>query len=319
MNTAAFLERAGWSGAQAEPLAGDASARRYTRLRRGTDRAILMHDPDGDTGRFAALARYLRSLGLSAPEVLADAPEMLLLEDLGDGLLARLAADPTREIALYAMATDALIALHSHPAPDWLAIATPETLAQATDLAFTRYAGRPDLADPAAVALRPLLAEHAPPRGVCVLRDYHAENILHLPDRDGVAQAGLLDFQDAVVGHPAYDLASLITDARRDLRPGTAEACIARYCAASGVPRGPFEAALAVLGVQRNLRILGVFARLALERRKPGYLTLLPRVWAHLQAGLAHPALAPLRPALAALPAPTPATIARLTPACPTP
>ena len=134
---AAFLSDAGWSDATREPLAGDASSRRYTRLRRGEDRAILMQDPDGDTALFARLSRHLLSLGLSAPRILAEAPGLLLLEDLGDGLIARLATDPETEKRLYLTATDALIALHQHAPPADLPEASPQYLAVMTDLAFT--------------------------------------------------------------------------------------------------------------------------------------------------------------------------------------
>jgi hypothetical protein len=316
-----LLVRTGWADAMAEPLAGDASSRRYTRLRRGTDTAILMHDPDGDIARFARLADHLCGLGLSAPRILGrdDAAGLLLLEDLGDGLIARLATDSGREQALYRQAADALVALHRHEAPPDLPVATPARLAAMTDLAFTRYAARPDGAEPAAQAMRGVLEETAATADVTILRDYHAENILDLPDRTGAARAGLLDFQDAMRGHRAYDLVSLLRDARRDLFPGTYEAVLAHYLDATGLPEAPFRAAMAALGVQRNLRILGVFARLAAQRGKPGYLRLLPRVWAHVHADLAHPALAPMRPHVAALPEPDSAHVAKLETACPTP
>ncbi len=146
-----------------------------------------------------------------------------------------------------------------------------------------------------------------------VLRDYHAENILMLPGRTGAARAGLLDFQDAFTGHAAYDLVSLCRDVRRDVRPETEEACITAYLNATGEDPEAFRGAYAVLGVQRNLRILGVFARLA-ANGKPRYLDFLPRTWALLQEQLAHPALAPLRPIIEALPAPTPDHIESLAP-----
>ena len=316
-----FLARAGWGDARAEPLAGDASARRYTRLRLGEATAVLMEDPGGDVARFARLARHLSGLGLSAPRVLAEdaAGACLLLEDLGDGLLARLATDGAAEKRLYLAATDALLALHGHPPPPGLPLADPARLARMTDPAFLHYAQAPEMAEPAIAAFESLLDRHARPADVMVLRDFHAENILHLAERAGPARAGLLDFQDAMQGHRAYDLVSLIEDARRDVSDSSAETCIRHYLDATGLAEVPFRAALAVLGAQRNLRILGVFARLAASRGKPAYLGLLPRVWAHLQADLRHPALAPLRPLLAGLPEPTPAHLQRLGSPCPTP
>ncbi|ANT60212.1 aminoglycoside phosphotransferase [Salipiger sp. CCB-MM3] len=313
-----FLRAAGWEAAAAQPLAGDASTRRYTRLSMGGQTAILMQDPDGDVALFARLARHLTSLGLSAPQVLAEAPGLLLLEDLGDGLIARLATDPQSEKRLYLCATDALIALHRHAAPADLPVADAAHLSGITDLAFDVYAARAGapvdaaVRDAAIACLRALIETHAPETEVMILRDYHAENILWLPDRDGAARAGLLDFQDALQGHRAYDLISLIEDARRDVSEDTAHACIRHYIAETGTPEAPFRTALALLGAQRNLRILGVFARLAQVRRKPHYIDLIPRVWAHLQTDLAHPALTELRARLAPLPAPTPAILERL-------
>ena len=321
-----FLAKAGWAEATATPIAGDASARRYTRLAKGAARAILMDDPDGDTALFARLSRHLLSLGLSAPEILSEAPGKLLLEDLGDGLIARLATDPETEKRLYLAATGALVALHRHAPPPDLRKADPRHLAAMTDLAFTCYAAnagsapQPGTMQACAQAFERALTAHAPETDVMILRDYHAENILWLPDREGSARAGLLDFQDALQGHRAYDLVSLIEDARRDVAPETAEAAIRHYIGATGLLETPFRTALAVLGAQRNLRILGVFARLAANRGKPGYIDLIPRVWGHLQADLRHPALAEVAAILhPALPAPTPEILQRLKSPCPTP
>lgn len=317
-----FLDAAGWGTARQEALAGDASARRYTRLFRGDKTAILMQDPEGDVALFARLARHLSGAGLSAPRILAEDTDngLLLIEDLGDGLIARLANTPAAERDLYLLATDALIALHRHPAAPDLPIATPDHLARQIDLAFIHYTKGPEALPRAIAAFRPPLEAHAQPADVMVLRDYHAENILLLPDRSGTARAGLLDFQDALLGHRAYDLVSLIQDARRDLRADTAEACIAHYCAETGQAETPFRASLAVLGAQRNLRILGVFARLAATRGKPHYIDLIPRVWEHLQTDLSHPLLAPVKEILdTALPAPTPDHLTRLKSPCPTP
>ncbi|SLN24614.1 Phosphotransferase enzyme family protein [Roseivivax jejudonensis] len=322
-----ILQDTGWRDADAQPLAGDASSRRYTRLSREGARAILMEDPDGDVTRFARLAEWLRGIGLSAPEILgidADAGTMLL-EDLGDDLFARLAStDPGREEDLYRVAADVLVTLHSVDPPEGLLRADPAFLAAQTDLAFDWYlarAGAPDQGLKAEVAavFETILERHAPEPRVCVLRDYHAENMIWLPAREGAARAGLLDFQDAVIGHPAYDLVSLIEDARRDVAPAAAAAARSYYLSHSGETPEAFGAAYAALGAQRNLRILGVFARLAATRGKPGYIDLIPRVWRHLKTDLAHPALAPLVPLLTRLPAPEPACLDRLRPTCPTP
>ncbi|MFZ5963247.1 aminoglycoside phosphotransferase family protein [Thalassococcus sp. BH17M4-6] len=324
-----FLTSAGWAGATATPIAGDASARRYTRLTDGARTAILMQDPEGDVSVFARLARHLSSMGLSAPQILAEdaASGLLLIEDLGDALFAKCVAENAAlEGPLYILATDALLLLHRHPSPDDLPVADAGTLAQMTDLAFDWYAqratGQPanTARDACIAALQDALARHAPETDVMILRDYHAENLLWLPDRSGPARAGLLDFQDALQGHRAYDLASLVTDARRDVSAPVAEAAIRHYLDGSGLSDAPFRAALAVLSAQRNLRILGVFARLAATRGKPHYVDLVPRVWAHLMQALDHPALDEVAPILRrGLPAPTPAILDRLKSACPTP
>ncbi len=152
---------------------------------------------------------------------------------------------------------------------------------------------------------------------VIALRDFHAENLIWLPARQGVARVGLLDFQDAVAAHPAYDLVSLLQDARRDV-PGATEADeIARYCRLTDQSASAFLPAYHLLGAQRALRILGVFARLCLAGGKDRYLPYLPRVWAALMRNLADPALAPLaRAARAGLAEPTPAMIERMRAEC---
>ncbi|MFD1344809.1 aminoglycoside phosphotransferase family protein [Litorisediminicola beolgyonensis] len=302
-------------------MAGDASARRYTRLARGDARAILMQDPEGDVALFARLARHLSGLGLSAPRILAEdsAGGELLIEDLGDALLARLCADtPGREPALYEVAVDVLLSLHRAPPPAELPRATPARLAAMTDLAFTAYVA-PLGADVSRAqseveaAFAELLTTHADDQGVMVLRDYHAENLLWLPEREGAARMGLLDFQDALAGPKGYDLVSLVEDARRDVSEDARAAAIRRYCTGAGRSAETVDRELALLGAQRNLRILGVFARLAREREKPGYLALMPRVWAHLERDLAHPVMSPVRKLLEpVLPEPTPARLARL-------
>ncbi|MBP0484290.1 phosphotransferase [Sagittula sp. M10.9X] len=314
----AFLHRVGWDGALAEPLAGDASGRSYSRLlRAGGESAILMQDPTGDTGLFARIARHLTARNLSAPLVLAEADGLLLLEDLGDALFARLAVTPEIEQRLYLTAVEALVKLHATPAPATLPVATPDHLAQAIDLAFCHYAQMPALLAEAVDTFRPLLAEHAPPEDVMVLRDFHAENLLLLEGRTGAARAGLLDFQDALMGNTAYDLVSLCRDVRRDVRPETEAACIQAYLDATGADPQAFRAAYAVLGVQRNLRILGVFSRLAVTRGKTRYLEFLPRTWSHIQAQMMHPALEPLRPIISQLPPPDAPHIQSILSRCP--
>nr|WP_229582681.1 phosphotransferase [Paracoccus sp. S-4012] len=320
---ARFLGEACWADADLVPLAGDASSRRYLRATRAAETAVLMDAPPGSQGAYTSMTRWLRTRGFHAPEILAADPEagFLLLEDLGDDLIARvLEAGPSLAPEAYARITDLLAALHRHPpAPGIPALDGPELARQAGLFAewYGPAAGAPPGCDRAiATAIETLharLCEDAPP--VTGLRDFHAENIVWRGD----APLGLLDFQDAVAVHPAYDLVSALQDVRRDVAPEIERAALDRYLAATGADRDSFTAAYALLGAQRNLRILGIFARLCLQDGKPRYLAFMPRAWAHLQRDLAHPALAPLAEALAGVPAPTRDLIDRLRARCPTP
>ncbi|MCC6303675.1 MAG: phosphotransferase [Rhodobacteraceae bacterium] len=331
---AAFLAAAGWGGATRRPLAGDASPRRYERLARASGAGAVLMDADPASGEdvrpFLAIARHLSGLGLSPPAILAEDREagFLLLEDLGDDLFARLCVqDPAAEPALYEAAVDTLVHLHRHPPPAGIAAYDPGTMGRLAGLAAEWYrtgatgaAAESAAAAALAAATERALATLAPGRPVLALRDVHAENLIWLPARRGPARVGLLDFQDARAGHPGYDLVSLLEDARRDLAPGLAPAMRARYAAAAGLTDKSFAAACAALAAQRNLRILGVFARLAMLHGKPQYVTLIPRVWGHLAADLAHPALAELRAVVAAtLPEPDPGRLSRIVARCPSP
>ncbi len=327
----AFLARAGWGDATVAPLAGDASNRRYLRLsdpEKGP--AVLMDAPPEkgeDVRPFIAIAEYLAGLGLSAPRILArdDEAGFLLLEDLGDALFARaIPRDPGLEPLLYEAATDLLARLHTAPPPATLARYDPPLMADMAALAFDWYlaqGARPDGAarDAFHAAFLPLLETHAAADDVLIQRDYHAENLLWLPERSGIARVGLLDFQDAMRGHRAYDLVSLLQDARRDVPPALERAMIARYTDATGQEADAFDRAYHVLGAQRNLRILGVFARLCTRDGKAHYVDLIPRVWGLLQRDLNHPALASVAPMLrAVLPLPEAPVLERLKARCAT-
>jgi aminoglycoside/choline kinase family phosphotransferase len=299
----AFLRRAGWGTATRRPLAGDASNRRYLRLSGQTGATAVLMDAPPDRGEdvrpFLGIARHLAGIGLSAPAVLAEDTQtgLLLLEDLGDGLFARLSGDPATETKLYAAAAETLAALHAVPPPDGLVRFTPATMADLARLVFDWYAPGADGGEELVPLLKETLAETAPEPTVLSLRDFHAENLLWLPERAGPARVGLLDFQDAVIAHPAYDLVSLLHDARRDVGDATRAATIRRFLDLTGHEAAPFMAAAAALSAQRNLRILGVFARLAGRDGKTGYLRFLPRVWRNLNRDLDHPGLSPLRTA----------------------
>ena len=295
----AFLARHGWADAAIAPLAGDASFRRYFRVALGGRTAVLMDAPphNEDARPFLAVAAHLRALGLSAPDALAAEPEngLVLLEDFGDARLTPLlAAEPAREAALYETAIDVLAELQRHPAP-------PDTPAYDLNelrrelLLFTQWYLPGSDPAPFLDAWNGPLAYAFSPGQVLVLRDYHADNLMWLGRSPGIRALGLLDFQDAVVGHPAYDLVSLLQDARRDVAPALEAAMVDRFLAATR-PHDPvrFSASYAVLGAQRATKILGIFTRLAKRDGKPAYLALIPRVWAHLEHCLAHPALLPV-------------------------
>lgn len=325
----AFLARAGWGRGARKHLAGDASDRRYERLSQDGQSAVLMDSPLGkadDPAAFVAMARHLRGLGLSAPAILAEdlSQGFLLLEDLGDGVFARLLdADPGAETALYAAAVDVLLHLQAHPAPPGLPDLSAAGWAEAAAFAPDWYARAATGRAPDAAAFRAALSDaigrHADGPRVLILRDFHAENLLWLPERAGLARIGLLDFQLGQMGQPGYDLVSLLQDARRDVPLATEEAMIRRFIAGTGTDETAFRAAYATLGAQRALRILGVFARLCVGKGKPGYLKLVPRVWDQLQRNLAHPALAPIAAICRdILPPPTPDVLARIAAQCST-
>ncbi|MEO6579698.1 MAG: phosphotransferase [Sphingomicrobium sp.] len=299
-----FLAETGWAGARVEPLAGDASFRRYFRVMGEGRQAVLMDapPPHEDPRPFIAVAEWLGGLGLTAPDILARDLDrgLLLLADLGnDRLRETVDEDPAREEELYRLATDLLVRLHGHPPmpgltphglDQWLdeLMLFPDWYAPAVGLDVDRDAYRAAWTE----LLAPVAADGLGP--VTVLRDYHAENIMLVEGKEGVAHLGLLDFQDALAGHPAYDLASVLEDARRDVPPAIERAMIDRYIAATG-ECAAFERSYWALAAQRNTRILGVFVRLWKRDGKPHYRAFQPRMWGLLERDLAQPGLEPVR------------------------
>ncbi len=333
----AFIRAAGWYRQAARPLAGDASNRRYLRLSEpGWSGAVLMDAPPSsgeDVRPFVAITHWLRQHGFSAPAIAAadTARGFLLLEDLGDDLYTPLLVRaPEREADLYGVAVDLLAELAAIPAPaslgpadcrvdlppyDAAVLAREAALVREWWLpAATGATPSPDLTAEFDGLVAQATAAVEPVRDVLVLRDYHADNLIWLPRRAGIARVGLLDYQDALAGHAAYDLMSLLEDARRDTSAELREAMIGRYLGRRPeVDAEAFRAAYSALGAQRNLKIVGIFARLAIRDRKPRYLDLIPRVWGHLMRDLAHPALTPLAGWVARhLPPPEAATLARV-------
>jgi aminoglycoside/choline kinase family phosphotransferase len=293
----AFLAAAGWGSAAIEPLPGDASNRRYFRLRGDKGTAMLMHapPPGEDPEPFIRAARWLDSNGMRAPLIHAeDAGQgFVLLEDFGEVRMREyLDAWPQDESEVYRHAVDALLQLHRLPPGPFTQYSLAEYQREAKLFidwfcpARGLYVDGKSWAEAWDKALGPLLSRQRP--GVTVLRDYHAENIMLV---GGLEKQGLLDFQDALVGHRAYDLVSLLQDARREVDPALEAAMLDYYVAQSGADAS-FAADYARLGAQRNAKIVGIFVRLWKRDGKPRYLDYIPRVWALLERDLAHPALA---------------------------
>ncbi|WP_419740601.1 aminoglycoside phosphotransferase family protein [Ruegeria sp.] len=322
----ALIAQTPWANATRAPLAGDASNRRYERLTDpATGRTAVLMDAPPDRGEdvepFVRIANHLRAVGLSAPEIYAEDNQngFLVLEDLGDDLFSRvLTKDPSQERLLYEAATDVLLHLHEAPILP-LPSYDPTLMTELAALAFTKYAQAilgdhdEDAQERFELRFADILLQETSSTKVVVQRDYHAENLIWLPEREGVQRVGLLDFQLAMLGHPAYDLVSLLQDVRRTVPTGIEMQMVNRYIAASGMDDHDFRTAYSVLGAQRNLRILGVFARLATDYGKPHYVELIPATWAHLMRDLEHPALIPVAGILRdALPEPTAENLARL-------
>ena len=296
-----FLDQAGWRTALRQPLTGDASARRYERLSIHDETRLLMDAPQDQADSvadFAHIDRHLRQIGLTAPQI--DAEDLnhgfLLIEDFGDGVFARLMqSDPTCELPLYTAATDVLLHLQSHPPATGIPALTTQGWAQSADLVLDWYGfaitGERRDSAPLTSVLQDHLARLANLPPVMILRDYHAENLMWLPRRRGLQRVGLLDFQLAQMGQPGYDLVSLLQDARRDVSPDLERQMVRHFVTGLGLTEANFLPGYACLGALRALRILGIFARLCLSAGKPGYIDMIPRVWAQLQRNLAHHAL----------------------------
>jgi tRNA threonylcarbamoyl adenosine modification protein YjeE len=328
-----------WNEAVAAYLQGDASARAYARLDSNGDKAILMdqpRQPDGppirnglpysrisqlaeDVHPFVAVASALREAGLSAPEIYGSDLDggFLLLEDFGDRVFGQEVANGADQAELWRAATEALLVLSTLPVPD--AIALPggnihHVPPQDRNVLGIEVELLPDWYWPA-IHGKPIpsvvrnefleiweriFARLASERKGWVLRDFHSPNLVWLPDREGFRRAGLLDFQDALLGSLAYDLVSLLQDARLDVPAALEDELLTYYLRMRAAIEPTFDAegfrfAYAALGVQRNTKILGIFARLAMRDGKRAYLRHIPRIWRYVTRGLAHSDLADLR------------------------
>jgi aminoglycoside/choline kinase family phosphotransferase len=300
-----FLAEHGWAGAEIRPLAGDASFRRYFRVHQNGKTAVLMDAPPEheDIGPFLTIAGHLLDRGFLPPRPLAVDRQrgLLLLEDFGDDRVGPLLSrEPDRECEIYEAAVDTLAELARHPAPGDIPPYDDPAMEREVRLFTDWYVPALGLkideegyfaAWRAAWAQLLPVVEQAP---VLVLRDYHADNLMVLPGR---RELGLLDFQDALAGHPAYDLVSLLQGSGRyDVSPELETAMLDRYMALAGIrDRKGFRADYEILGAQRNTKILGIFTRLWKRDGKAVYPSMHPRIWNYLERSLEHPALAPVR------------------------
>lgn len=307
----AFLARAGFADATRVPLAGDGSSRRYERLTRpggGTAILVATPNPKSDLESFMDIGGILAAHGFSVPRMLhVEIGEGLAIqEDFGDETFSRRLAAGDNPAEVYSLAVDVLIELHrSLPGtapelagrPVFDAATFLEQTMLFADVHIPLTLGRDLTGDERAdfaEAWRAVVEPACDGPWSLILRDYFPDNLMHLP-RGGVQAAGLIDFQDARPGPVAYDLVSLLEDARRDVAPDLTAAMIERYLTAfPGLDAAAFRRSYAVLGALRHTRIVGIFERLALNAGRRGYLAHLPRVWRLLDAKLTDPALAPV-------------------------
>ncbi len=297
---AQFLEQAGWGGASVNALDGDASFRRYFRISSADGKcAMLMHapPPHEDPQPFVDVTRYLLSHAFRAPDIYADdmAQGFLLLEDFGDRRMREhIDANSADEHAIYQHAVTTLTQLSKAPVAD---VSPYDMAAYLREVRLLSEWYMPAMGLPCDTAEYDALWEQALApisgpewRTVTVLRDYHAENIMLLDD----GAQGLIDYQDALAGHPAYDLVSILQDARRDVPAALEAAMLDHYAALTGAG-DEFRRHYALLGAQRNTKIIGIFTRLWKRDGKQRYLDFLPRMWGLLERDLAHPELASLK------------------------
>ena len=297
-----FLNATAWSNAACEPLTGDASARKYFRLQKDEQSAVLMDASSvlESVAPFIQIGQHLHQLGFSVPDILArdDKNGLLLLEDFGDATFTRLLDNPCEPEKLYTLATDVLIALHQHPQaiPKDLRVYHPEKMLE--DIGLFLEWRTPTISEAGKAEFKTVWREvlpvaHQVPTSL-LLRDYHVANLMLLPEREGIRQAGLLDFQDAYQGPITYDLVSLLEDARRDVPEGLKEKMAAHYLAQfPALDQKAFETSMAILAALRHTRVLAIFERLSRHEGKHDYKKLhSPRVERLLQRALRHPMLA---------------------------
>jgi aminoglycoside/choline kinase family phosphotransferase len=302
-----FLAKVGWGGATRYPLAEDASFRRYERIQKDGKISVLMDapPPNEDIRPFIKITNYLLSIGYSAPKIMAQDIKsgFLLLEDLGDATYTNALAAGCDETELYQSATNVLIDLHSRgldaSAPSRISNYNTQRLiteaALFIDWYFTgilKYNLSNSIKTEFLIIWEKLINEISLDDKTLVLRDFHADNLMWLPNRSGLQKCGLLDYQDAVIGSPAYDLMSLLEDARRDLKPGLSNQILEYYYEAiPDLNISKFKSNYVILAAQRHCKVIGIFSRLSLRDHKHDYLDHLPRCWKMLEQACLAPEL----------------------------
>lgn len=304
-----FIRTAGWDAAAMTPVTSDLSARRYMRLTKGDQSAVLM-DAGSDrasTEAFQAMTGWLQEIGLSVPTILAAQARdgLLLLEDLGVTPVSQVVADRKSAKEIYENCVTLLLNIRSQ-APPSLSCPSARALCEWTSLADAFYPGADShLLDRIRAGLETVLTECLADPASVSLRDFHVDNMMWLPNRDGVRRLGLLDYQDAFLTHPVYDLVSLLTDARTDVPRDLRQSLVRRYSESANDDPAALERAFAAFSLQRNLRILGIFHRSAEVDGKSHHLSKVPRVYGYLSEALEHPCFASIQPLLGgALPPP---------------
>lgn len=310
---ARFVIDAGWPGAMRNTIAGDLSSREYQRFQQDGRSCIFMDAGDdiASVTNFLHMSDWLSQNGYSAPQPFVEMPDkgFILLEDFGDQQLSK-----RQDVDALMGPCLAFLADIRTKAPPRLLCPSNVELVEMTALA-RHY---PDADQNALAVFRTRLLGYiekvnSAARPTVSLRDFHADNIMWLADRKDIQRLGLLDFQDAFLVHPVYDLVSLLTDARREVAKDVRQRLIEEYARATGDDLDRLQEAFAVFSVQRNLRILGIFARAATELGKPHHVPNLPRVYGYLAEALEHPIFEDAGAALlAGLPKPEKALLDRL-------
>jgi aminoglycoside/choline kinase family phosphotransferase len=300
-----------------EAIPGDASFRTYERLTCGGKTVILMDSPPltEDVKPFVKVANFLAKQNFSVPNILASDEKngFLILEDFGNDSFTKLLAPSNLDMLeennlsehkIYKEAINLLAKLHKSPVPDGVVPYYDDEKLINEALLLTEWyipilngeAINNKLLEEYQIIWKHLLQYTRYLPETLVLRDFHADNLMWLDDREGVNRVGLLDFQDAVIGSPIYDIVSLLEDARRDISQELSEQMITHYLTIRpDVLRKDLLASYSILGAQRNLKIIGFIARKAMRDKNSSYFSMLPRVWGYIEKDLKHPLLLPLK------------------------